>query len=251
MSLDWSPRRVDDTVDGGVSSARLNESAPIETARTEPTRPGTAHERTPDMTVVIVNYNVRDFLEQALQSVRRASRSLAVEVFVVDNNSVDGSVPMVRERFPEVTLIANEDNVGFGVANNMAIKRSLGRYVLILNPDTIVQEDTFDHLVQFMDSHPEAGAAGCQILNPDGTFAPESRRSFPTPQVAFYRMTGLARFFSKSPRFGRYNMTFLPRDAVAEVDALSGSCMMVRREALLGSDAPEATGVGLPALRGQ
>lgn len=197
------------------------------------------------MSVVIVNYNVRDFLEQALQSVRRASRELSVEVFVVDNNSVDGSVPMVRERFPEVTLIANEDNVGFGVANNMAINRSRGRYVLILNPDTIVQEDTFDHLVQFMDAHPEAGAAGCQILNPDGTFAPESRRSFPTPQVAFYRMTGLARFFSKSPRFGRYNMTFLPRDAVAEVDALSGSCMMVRREALLGSADAETPGVGL------
>lgn len=199
----------------------------------------------PDMTVVIVNYNVRDFLEQALQSVRRASRSLAVEVFVVDNNSVDGSVPMVRERFPEVTLIANEENVGFGAANNMAINQSRGRYVLILNPDTIVQEDTFDHLVQFMDAHPEAGAAGCQILNPDGTFAPESRRSFPTPQVAFYRMTGLARFFSRSPRFGRYNMTFLPRDAVAEVDALSGSCMMVRREALLGPGGAEAPGVGL------
>lgn len=201
----------------------------------------------PDISVVIVNYNVRDFLEQALQSVRRASRSVAVEVFVVDNNSVDGSVPMVRERFPEVRLIANEANVGFGVANNMAISQSQGRYVLILNPDTIVQEDTFDHLVQFMDAHPEAGAAGCQILNPDGTFAPESRRSFPTPQVAFYRMTGLARLLSRSPRFGRYNMTFLPRDAVAEVDALSGSCMMVRRDALLGP-LESATGPGAVGL---
>lgn len=186
--------------------------------------------------MVIVNYNVREFLEQALQSVRRASRDLRVEVFVVDNNSVDGSVPMVRERFPEVNLIANDRNVGFGVANNMALEQARGRYLLILNPDTIVQEDTFVRLVAFMDERPEAGAVGCQILNPDGTFAPESRRAFPTPQVGFYRMTGLARLFPGSPRFARYNMTFLPRDEVAEVDALSGSCMLVRTAALRGDE---------------
>ncbi|MFT5141725.1 MAG: GT2 family glycosyltransferase [Rhodothermales bacterium] len=194
-----------------------------------------------DLSVVIVNYNVRDFLEQALHSVQRAALMVSAEVFVVDNNSVDGSVQMVRETFPDVELIANVSNVGFGAANNMAIERSRGRYVLILNPDTIVQEDTFQRMVSFMDRHPEAGAVGCQILNPDGTFAPESRRSFPTPQVGFYRISGLGRLFPKSPRFGRYNMTFLPRDQVAEVDALSGSCMMVRAEAVV----PSRGGVGL------
>lgn len=193
-----------------------------------------------DLSVIIVNYNVRDFLEQALRSVERASRRLSVEVFVVDNDSADGSVAMVRERFTSVVCIANETNEGFGAANNRALKRARGRYVLILNPDTIVQEDTLDTLVRFMDQRPDAGAVGCQILNPDGSFAPESRRSFPTPDVAFFRMTGLSRLFPGSRTFGRYNMTFLPRDQVAEIDALSGSCMFVRRAALLDTREPAA-----------
>src|SRR5690606_1303613 len=134
-----------------------------------------------DVSVVIVNYNVREFLEQALESVARASAGLTVETFVVDNDSADGSVAMVRERFPDVRVIANEENVGFARANNQAIREARGRYLLILNPDTLLQEDTLQALVGFMDRHPEAGAAGCRILNPDGTFAPESRRSFPTP----------------------------------------------------------------------
>ena len=185
-----------------------------------------------DLSVVIVNYNVREFLEQALRSVERASDGLGVEVFVVDNNSVDGSVEMVRTHFPTVQIIANEHNGGFGWANNQAIRQARGRYLLILNPDTIVQEDTLGTLVRFMDTHPEAGAVGCQILNPDGTFAPESRRAFPTPRVAFFRMTGLSRLFPKSRLLGQYNLTYLPIDAVAEVDALSGSCMLVRHTAL-------------------
>lgn len=185
-----------------------------------------------DVSVVIVNYNVREFLEQALRSVERASAGLGVEVFVVDNNSVDGSVAMVREQFPDVRVIANAENTGFARANNQAIRQALGRYVLVLNPDTLLQEDTLRALVDFMDAHPEAGAAGCRILNPDGTFAPESRRAFPTPAVALYRMLGLSRLFPGSRTFGRYNMTYLPADEVCEVDALSGSCMMVRRAAL-------------------
>ncbi len=185
-----------------------------------------------DVSVIIVNYNVREFLEQALSSVYRAHGNLEIEVFVVDNNSVDGSQELVLTKFPDATLIQNNANVGFGAANNMAIRQSRGRYLLILNPDTIVQEDTLATLVSFMDIHPESGAVGCKILNPDGTFAPESRRAFPTPEVAFYRMSGLSRLFSNSERFGRYNLTYLPQDEICEVDALSGSCMMVRREAL-------------------
>ncbi len=185
-----------------------------------------------DLSVVIVNYNVREFLEQALRSVERAATGLDVEVFVVDNNSADGSVEMVQEKFAGVTLIANDANVGFGKANNQAIRQARGKYLLILNPDTIVQENTFRRLIRFMEQHPEAGAAGCRILNPDGSFAPESRRAFPTPVVAFYRVVGLSRLFPRSRVFGRYNMTYLPEDEEAEVDALSGSCMLVRRTAL-------------------
>ncbi len=208
------------------SSASSTLASPRETSDASPAA------RRPDLSIIVVNYNVRDFLEQALRSLQRACRSLDTEIIVVDNNSIDGSVEMVREQFPGVQLIANTKNVGFSRANNQAMRRARGRYFLIINPDTIVQEDTLSTLVDFMDEHPEAGAVGCQILNPDGTFAPESRRSYPTPSTAFYRMTGLSRLFPKSKRFGRYNMSYLPEDQAAEVDALSGSCMMVRRTAL-------------------
>ena len=185
-----------------------------------------------DLSVIIVNYNVREFLEQALRSVCRAGDGLEMEVFVVDNNSVDGSAAMVRSEFPHVHLIVNEENVGFSRANNQAIRRARGRFLLVLNPDTIVQEDTFTKLLDFMRANPDAGAVGCKILHPDGSFARESRRAFPTPQVAFFRMTGLASAFPRSKTFGRYNMTYLPEDEPAEVDALSGSCMLVRHAAL-------------------
>ncbi len=202
-----------------------------------------------DVSVVIVNYNVCEFLEQALRSVERASEGLSVEVFVVDNNSVDDSVEMVEECFPEVRVIANGDNVGFSVANNQAIRQARGAYLLILNPDTIIREDTLTTAVDFFEAHPEAGALGCKILNPDGTFARESRRAFPTPSVAFYRISGLSRLFPKSPRFGRYNMSYLPLDEVAEVDALSGSCMFVRRAAVYddgkGREGEKGGGAGL------
>ena len=188
---------------------------------------------TVDVSVVIVTYNVREFLEQALESVERASAGLAVETWVVDNDSADGSAEMVRQRFPDVHLTANEENVGFATANNQALRQMRGRYALVLNPDTLLQEDSLRELVAFMDAHPDTGAAGCRILNPDGTFAPESRRAFPTPSVAFFRLTGLSRLFPNSPTVGRYNLTYLPQDEVCEVDALSGSCMMVRREAIL------------------
>ena len=196
-----------------------------------------------DVSVVIVNYNVRDFLSQALASVFRATEGLHVEVFVVDNNSIDDSVAMVHQDYPAVKLIANSENVGFGKANNQAIRAAKGRHILILNPDTIVQEDSLRTMVKFMDSHPDCGAMGCQILNPDGSFAPESRRSFPTPEIAFYRMVGLSTLFPKSERFGRYNLTYLPKDLSSEVDALSGSCMMVRRDAFFGINGEKKAGL--------
>lgn len=209
----------------------VSRSSPGRTSSDNPCAPFSTQRR-PDLSVIIVNYNVCDFLEQALDSLQQACTALKAEIFVVDNNSSDDSVATVRKRFPNVQLIANTQNVGFSQANNQAIEKARGRYLLVLNPDTIVQEDTLSTLVGFMDTHPSAGAVGCQILNPDGTFAPESRRAFPTPSTAFYRMTGLSRLFPHSKRFGRYNMTYLPRHKVAEVDALSGSCMMVRHTAL-------------------
>ncbi len=193
-----------------------------------------------DLTVIIVNYNVCEFLRQALTSVVKASDGLSVETIVVDNDSADDSVSMVQKLFPEVKLINNNLNIGFGKANNQALRLARGRHVLLLNPDTIVQEDTLRVMIQFLDNNANAGAVGCKILNPDGSFALESRRSFPTPSVALSRMTGLSRLLPKSRRFGRYNMTYKPVDEVCEVDALSGSCMMIRRAAL--GTAAEATG---------
>jgi GT2 family glycosyltransferase len=185
-----------------------------------------------DLSVVIPSYNTRDLIEQALRTVQEASRGISVEIIVVDNASRDGSADMVAERFPEVELIRNERNVGFGGANNQAFEQVRGRHVLLLNSDTIVRPDTLSTLVAFMDEHPEAGAAGCRILNPDGTLQLESRRGFPTPGAAFYKLTGLARLFPNSRRFARYHMTYLDPDELSEVDALSGSCMIVRREVL-------------------
>lgn len=184
------------------------------------------------MSVIIVNYNVEHFLEQCLHSVRRASKNVPVEVFVVDNNSVDGSVAMVRSKFPEVKLIANEKNTGFSYANNQAIKVSTGQYVLLLNPDTVVEEDTFEKVVKFMDEHPDAGGLGVQMLDGKGNFLPESKRGLPTPAVAFFKISGLSKLLPKSRTFGRYHLGFLHKDQVHQVDILSGAFMLMRKEAL-------------------
>jgi len=185
-----------------------------------------------DLSVVIPSYNTRELIEQALRTVQEASEGLRVEIFVVDNASRDGSPEMVAERFPDVELIVNEANLGFAAANNLAFRRVRGRYVLLLNSDTIVRPDTLRRLLEFLDQHPEAGAAGCKILNPDGTLQLESRRGFPTPMAALYKLAGLSRLFPRNRRFGHYNLTYLDPEQVGEVDALSGSCMMVRREVL-------------------
>ncbi len=183
-----------------------------------------------DLSVIIVNYNVRQFLESALASVYRAMEGVEGEVFVVDNASDDGSVEMVRAKFPQAILIESKANVGFARANNAALRQAKGRYLLLLNPDTIVQEDTFKVMMKFFDENPDAGAAGCKILNPDGTFQLPCRRSFPTPWVAFTKIFGLSALFPKSKLFGRYNLTYLNEDETYEVDAVSGSFMFVRRE---------------------
>ena len=184
------------------------------------------------LSVIIVNYNVRHFLEQALGSVRRAMEGIEGEVWVVDNHSADDSVEMVRERFPAVQLIANLDNPGFAVANNQAIRQSSGEYVLLLNPDTLVEEDTFRKCLNFMDLHPESGALGCKLLDGSGKFLPESKRGFPTPWVAFCKTFGLSTIFPRSSLFNRYHLGYLPEDETAEVDVLAGCFMFMRKTAL-------------------
>ncbi|MEW6750944.1 MAG: glycosyltransferase [Candidatus Latescibacterota bacterium] len=185
-----------------------------------------------DLSVVLLSYNTRDFTEGALRSVLDAARGLAVEVFVVDNASRDGSPELVAAKFPQVKLLRSERNLGFAGGNNLALRQVCGRYVMLLNTDTILRPDTLRRLVEFLDGHPEAGAAGCRILNPDGSLQLDSRRGFPTPLTALCKMTGLGRLFPRSPRLARYYMTYLNPDQVSEVEVLSGSCMVVRRQAM-------------------
>ncbi len=184
------------------------------------------------LSVVIVNYNVKYFLEQALLSVRQACVNIDSEVFVVDNNSVDDSVEMVREKFSEVIVIANKDNPGFSIANNQAIRQSKGEYVLLLNPDTVVEEDTFEKCISFMDAHPDAGGLGVKMIDGSGRFLPESKRGFPSPKVAFYKTFGLAKLFPKSKTFNQYHLGYLDKDENHEVDVLAGAFMWLRKSVL-------------------
>lgn len=184
------------------------------------------------LSVIIVNYNVRHFLEQALQSVRKAMRGIEGEVWVVDNNSVDDSVRMVQEKFPEVRLIANKKNTGFAVANNQAIRETQSEYVLLLNPDTLVEEDTFSKCLAFMDNQPSAGALGVKLIDGSGKYLPESKRGFPTPWVAFCKTLGLSSIFPKSRLFNQYYLGHLSPNETNPVDVLVGCFMFMRRSAL-------------------
>ena len=187
------------------------------------------------LSVVIVNYNVKAFLKQCLQSVAQ-SRGLEwgkdFEVFVVDNRSADGSVEMLREEFPQVRLIANKENLGFAKANNQAIRQSDARYVLLLNPDTLVEPDTLKKCLDFMESHGEAGGLGVKMIDGQGRFLKESKRGLPTPRTAFYKISGLCRAFPRSERFASYYMGHLDPEEVHEVEILSGAFMLLRQETL-------------------
>ncbi len=184
------------------------------------------------VSVVIVNYNVRYFLEQALFAVRKACRGLEAEVFVVDNHSVDGSCEMVKRKFPEVVLIENKENTGFSKANNQAIRLAKGDYILLLNPDTVVEEDCFSKVISFMDATPDAGAVGVKMIDGKGKFLPESKRGLPTPLVAFYKMFGFSALFPKSKKFGRYHLGYLDNNETHAVDVLAGAFMMLRKTTL-------------------
>jgi GT2 family glycosyltransferase len=171
-------------------------------------------------------------VEQALASIFRSEVTFDYEVFVVDNHSVDGSVDMIRQRFPQVRLIANQENAGFSKANNMGIRQADGEYVLLLNPDTIIKEDSLQKMVNFMEGHEDAGALGVKMMDGKGHFLPESKRGFPTPFVAFCKMSGLSRLFPRSKRFNYYHLGHLDRNEMHTVDVLSGACMLLRRSVL-------------------
>ncbi|HEY3230685.1 MAG TPA: glycosyltransferase [Roseiflexaceae bacterium] len=222
----------------------------------------------PSLAIVIVNYNTRDLLRDCLRSIAAGALRCAPEIWVVDNASSDGSAAMVRAEFPHVGLIASAHNGGYAYANNLALREILGwtatddrhkgatyraptnteesraenqssnqkskiknqksDYVLLLNSDTAVPPGALDALIDYLEAHPDVGACGPKLLLADGSLDLACRRSFPTPEVAFYRITGLSRLFPHSPRFGRYNMTFLDPDIETEVDAVVGACMLVR-----------------------
>lgn len=184
------------------------------------------------LSVIIVSYNVKHFLEQCLHSVRTAGTGIETEIFVVDNASVDGSVNMVTDKFPEVKCIANPDNQGFAKANNQAIRQSNGEYILLLNPDTIVETDTFSKIIGFMDSHADAGGLGVKMVDGTGKFLPESKRGLPTPIVAFYKVFGFSRLLPKSRIFGKYHLGFLEKDKIHQVEILAGAFMLMRKSVL-------------------
>jgi len=182
-----------------------------------------------DLSIIIVNYNVKEFLQNLIHSIEKATLNLTKEIIIVDNASDDGSVDFIKDKFPEVKLIANKKNLGFGKANNLGLKIAAGEYILLINPDTLVAEDTFEKMIQFFNDTPAAGLAGCKILNPDGTLQLACRRSFPGPWTSFTKVTGLSTLFPKSKIFARYNLTYLDENKSYEVDAISGSFMMMRR----------------------
>lgn len=185
-----------------------------------------------DLSVIIVNYNVQFFLENCLNSVYRSRGVESIEVIVVDNNSVDDSCKMIKKHFPKVKLIENQTNVGFSKANNQAIKVAKGDFVLLLNPDTVVEESTFEECLQFFKNTPDAGGVGVKMFDGKGIFLPESKRGLPTPLVAFYKIFGLSALFPKSKTYGRYHLGYLNQEENHQIDILSGAFMMIRKSVI-------------------
>jgi len=175
------------------------------------------------LSIVIVSYNVRHYLDQCLASVQKALAGIEAEVFVVDNASADDTMTCLPPRYPWVTFIANDENLGFARANNVAIRQARGQYVLLLNPDTTVGEQTLRGCMEFMDAHPQAGGIGVKMHNEDGTVAPESRRAIPTPWVSALKMLGFTR---------RYYMSHLPWDEPCQIEVISGAFCWLRHDAL-------------------
>ena len=187
------------------------------------------------ISVVIVNYNVKDLLVSCLASLEASLRGIPSEIIVLDNDSTDGSIDYAEPMFPNVQFVRLRENLGFGRANNIGFEMALehgAEYILCLNPDTLISEDTMTVVLEYMRSRPDVGLTGCKLLNADGTFQLACRRGFPTPWASFCKVFGLQALFPKSPRFAQYNQTFRSEDETYAVDAVMGAFMFIRREAL-------------------
>ena len=184
------------------------------------------------ISIVIVNYNVKDFLLQCLRSIENSVVNVGVETIVVDNNSGDGSVEFLRPLFPNVQFFDLKENLGFGRANNYGFKHAKGKYILILNPDTILEPNTLQIMLDYMNAHPDVGISGCKALNPDGTFQLACRRGFPSPWASFCKLFGLQSFFPKSKLFAQYNQTFRSIDETYFIDAVIGAFMFAAKEVI-------------------
>jgi len=186
------------------------------------------------LSVIILNYNVRFFLEQCVLSVQKAIQSLDAEIIVIDNNSSDDSCAMMKQRFPHIKLIENKENSGFPKGNNIAVSQAKGEYLCILNPDTVVGEDTFDKILSFVSSRTQSrddlGIVGCKLIDGTGNFLPESKRGIPTPWVAFTKIFGLYKIFPKSSWFNKYYAQDLAENQTGKTDILVGAFMMMKRE---------------------
>lgn len=185
-----------------------------------------------DLSVLIVNYNTRQLTLDCLRSVYDSETGYSYEVIVVDNASADDSVEKIMEQYPQVRMIANEENTGFAKANNQAMEAAVGRYILLLNSDTIVQPDTLQTMVAFMDENPKVGASGCKVILPDGSLDKACRRGFPTPSASFYYAFGFSKLFPDRPRFNQYQLGYLDPNESYAIDCLVGAFMLVRRETL-------------------
>lgn len=183
----------------------------------------------PKLTIIIVNFEIKEFLRTCLITVQEACEGLDTQIVVVDNASRDGSAQMVREEFPWAKCIVLDKNIGFAAANNKAIGKARSPYILLLNPDTEVQPDTCKTMLSFMEKHPGVGAATCRVNLSDGSIDPSCHRGFPTPWAAFCYFSGLERLFPKSTLFGQYHLTCLPLDTIHEIDSPSGAFYLVRR----------------------
>lgn len=186
-----------------------------------------------DLSVIIVSYNTKDLLKRTIESVIRTVNKIEYEIIVIDNASGDGSCDMVTECFPEVVLIKSEKNEGFACANNKGIKIARGRYVLLLNSDTVVTDKCIEMCINYMDIHSDIGVLGCKVILPDGKLDHACKRGFPTPRASLSYILKLDKLFKNNKKFGQYDMTYVGEDEISEVDAVMGAFMIVRREAIL------------------
>ena len=182
------------------------------------------------LSVIILNYNVRYFLELCVLSVQKAILNLDAEIIVIDNNSTDDSCAMMTQRFPEIKLIQNKENLGFPKGNNIAVKEATGKYICILNPDTVVSEDTFEKVMAFAQKQSDLGIVGCKLIDGTGNFLPESKRGIPKPWVAFTKIFGLYKWFPKSSLVNKYYAQHLNENQTGKVDILVGAFMVMKRK---------------------